>query len=57
MQIELFLDGRQINHAQIPHLTDVIGICDPGFIHRLAGGLHHTAHAGLANEHVMGFLC
>ena len=56
MQIELFLDGRQVNHTQIPHLADVIGICDPGLIHRLTSGLHHAAHAGLTDEHVMGFL-
>ena len=55
MQVQLLLDGRQIDHAERAHFCDVVGIADAGGLHRLAGSLHHAADAGLADEHVVRF--
>ena len=53
MQVQLLLDGRQVDHAERTHFGDIGGIGDAGFLHRLAGALHDAADAGLADEHVM----
>ena len=53
VQVELLLDGRQIDHAERPHLVDGVRVVDTGRLHRLAGALHDAADAGLADEHVM----
>jgi hypothetical protein len=56
VQIELLLQGRQVDHAEAAHLVDVVRVLDAGGLHRLAGALHGAADAGLADEHVMRLL-
>jgi hypothetical protein len=56
VQVELLLDGRQVDHAQRPDALDVVGSVDAGLLHRLAGALDDAADAGLADEHVVRFL-
>ena len=56
MHVRFLLDGRQIDHAELAHLLDFIGIVDACFLHRLAGALDDAGDAGLAHEHVVGFL-
>ena len=53
MQIELLLDGRQVDDAEVADLFDLVRILDAGRLHRLAGALDGAADAGLADEHVM----
>ena len=56
VQVRLLLDGRQVDHAELAHLLDVVRIVDAGLLHRLAGALHDAGDAGLAHEHVVRFL-
>ena len=37
-------------------MLDVVRVADPRLLHRLAGALHHAGNAGLAHEHMVGFL-
>jgi hypothetical protein len=53
MQIELFLDGRQVDDAEVADFADIVRVLDPGRLHRLAGALDGAADAGLADEHVV----
>ena len=56
VQVRLFLDGRQVDDAELAHRLDIVGIVDAGLLHRLAGALDDAGDAGLAHEHVVGFL-
>eukprot|EP00043_Microstomoeca_roanoka_P022424 m.486 g.486 ORF g.486 m.486 type:complete len:462 (-) comp217_c1_seq1:31-1416(-) len=56
MQVQLLLDRRQVDDAQIADLVDVIGVGDAVGVHHLAGPLDRAAHAGFAHEHVVRFL-
>ncbi len=53
VEIQVALDGWQINHAEI---ADLVGILDLVSRHHVGGPLHDAADAGLADEHVMCFL-
>ena len=54
MEVQLALQERQVDHAELAHRLDVVGILDAGFHHRRAGGLDRALDPGLADEHVMG---
>ena len=56
MQVELLLNRRQIDDAEIAHLVDIARVVDAGLLHRLAGALNGASDAGLADEHVVRFL-
>ena len=47
------LQERQVDHAELAHRLDFIGILDAGFDHRRAGRLDRALDAGLADEHVV----
>jgi hypothetical protein len=53
MQVELLLDGRQIDHAERAHLVDRLRVLNSGLLHRLAGALDGAADPGFADEHVV----
>ncbi len=54
MEVQLALQERQVDDAELAHRLDFIGILDAGFDHRRAGRLDRPLHAGLADEHVVG---
>ena len=56
VEVRLALQERQVDDAELAHRLDVIGVLDAGFDHRRAGRLDRPLDAGLADEHVMGFL-
>ena len=55
VQVQFFLDRRQVDHTQITDLVDVVWIGDVVLRHRLQRGLDRTTHAGFAHEHVVRF--
>ena len=55
VHVQLFLDRRQINDAQIADLVDVIGVSDASLVHRIDRRLNGAAHASFANEHMVRF--
>ena len=56
VQVQLLLDGRQVDDAERADPGDVVRIGDAGFVHRIAGALHDPGDAGLSDEHVVSFL-
>src|SRR6516162_6018441 len=56
VQVELLLNGRQIDDAEVADLVDIARVLDAGRLYRLAGALNRAADAGLADEHVVRLL-
>ena len=55
MEVQFALQERQVNDAELARRLKII-MLDAGFHHRQAGRLDRPLDAGLADEHVMGFL-
>src|SRR6266850_2505370 len=53
VKIQVLLNRLEINHAQGAHIRGAIELM---FLHHFAGALNDAADAGLADEHVVGFL-
>jgi len=53
VQVELLLDGWQVDDAERSHLLDLGGILDAGRFHRFAGALDGAPDPGFADEHVV----
>ena len=56
MQVQLFLNRRQINYPKITNGVDVIWIGNTGSVHRIGSRLNGTPNASLTDKHVMRFL-
>src|SRR5215469_17456678 len=54
MEVEEFLNGLKIDHAQCAHLS---GIRDLMFAHRFTGPLYDSGDARFADEEMMRLLC